>query len=320
MNSASKVAKYFAFGLAGLIIFAIITGIVGAVSGILMAVGLVHRGAPDLPVDCEKYEKCLSVSVAASNLVIKKGDKFTYESESDKLAVSQSDTKLSIRDESKGGWNWIGSNENRKTITVTIPEGMEFDNVGIAGAAGRIAIERLVTKDLKLDLGAGETTIDYVKANGNVKIDSGVGRFEIKDGALVGAGIHLGVGEASIRAKLTGNSKIDAGIGSVNLNLLLPESAYTIKAEKGIGKILYNGSNVSDDTTIGNGTNYVDVDGGIGQINITTASEVKQEDNTQVELQPDNDPESPEEVVDMESMITERPAGVQGPVVSEPKE
>ena len=314
MNSASKVAKYFAFGLAGVIIFAIISAIVAAVGGILMAVGIVHRHAPDLPVDCEKYEKCLSVSVASSNLIIKKGEEFAFESENDKLAVTRSDTKLSIRDESRGGWSWFGGDDDRKTITITVPEGMKFDNVGIAGAAGRISIDRLITNDLKLDLGAGNTTIDYVRTDGQAKIDAGVGKLEIKDGALVGADIHLGVGEANIRAKLTGSTKIDAGIGSVNLDLLLPESAYTINPEKGIGKILYHGSNVSDGAKIGQGTNYIDIDGGIGQINITTISE----ELVNTEPADEQVPEPSEDT--LESMITERPTGVQGSVVSEPKE
>lgn len=270
MNTAGKIAKYFAFGLAGLIIFGIITGIVAAVGGILMAVGIINHGAPDLDVDCDKYEKCISLSLSASDLVIKQGEKLEIESDNDKLEINRSDNKLVVKDRGKGGWNWFGHNKN-KTVTVTLPKDEKFDMVGIAGAAGRITADKIITKDLKLDLGAGETTLDYVEALGNVKIDSGVGKFQIREGILASPSIHLGVGSVIIRAAITGNGKVDAGIGSVNLDLLLPESAYALKVEKGIGRISFNGSSVSDDTTIGNGGNYIDIDGGIGEITITTA-------------------------------------------------
>ena len=303
MNSAQKTIKYVATGFAYLLAFSIIAGIVAAVMGIMTGIGVIGRHAPDLNIDCNQYEKCLSVSLAGSNLVIKKGDKLDYKSDNDKLEVTRGDNRLTIVDKSKDSWSWFGHGGNRKTVTITVPEG-EFGIIGIAANAGKIEAEYLNTKDLKLDLGAGETSIDYIRATGNVKIDTGIGKFTIKNGNLKDAGIHLGIGEANIAASLTGKTKVDAGIGAVNLDLSLADSAYTFKVDKGIGRISINGNSYSDGTIVGNGENEIDVDGGIGEIRITTGKAAEPiEDNKAI----DEVTEKPEAKTGTETEI-EKPA------------
>ena len=279
MNSAQKTIKYVATGFAYLLAFSIIAGIVAAVMGIMTGIGVIGRHAPDLNINCNQYEKCLSVSLAGSDLVIKKGDKLDYEADNDKLEVTRGDNRLTIVDKSKGSWSWFGHN-NRKTVTVTVPESMEFDMIGIAAGAGKISAESIITKDLKLDLGAGETVVDYVRATDNAKIDTGIGRFEIKEGLLKNAGIHLGIGQTTITAILAGDTKVDAGIGSVRLNLGLTSSDYTFKVDKGIGKISIDGKEYSDGSIVGTGKNTLDVDGGIGEIVITTSEATIHTDKT----------------------------------------
>ena len=287
MNPAAKTAKYFAYGLAGVIIFGIIAGIVAAIGGILMAVGIIGGKAPDVNVDCAEYEKCLALSIGAATLEIKEGNELAYTSDIDNLEVSLGDTKLVIKDKSRV--HWFGNND-KKTITVTVPKDMKFDMIGIASGAGKINTEKLVTKGAKFDLGAGETMIRDLEVSDSAKIDAGVGKVTIDGGLINNAEIALGIGSANISSKLTGKSKIDCGIGSVNLNLLLPDSAYTIRADKGIGSINFNGSKISDSSIIGNGDYEIDIDGGIGSINITTAAKndvEKLEENTVEESKED---------------------------------
>ena len=104
------------------------------------------------------------------------------------------------------------------------------------------------------------------------KIDTGAGRFAVENGEINDADINLGVGETDIRAAITSDSKVNAGIGAVKLDLLLPESEYTIKVDRGIGKIKFNNNDMSDGSVIGSGKNKLDVDGGIGEISIKTAT------------------------------------------------
>ena len=273
MTTAQRVIKYFAYGLAAIIVFVIIGGITAAGAGILTAVGVISRGAPEAEVDCSQYEKCLSLQLSHSELYIKKGgSEIKIESSDNDYEVVRNDTNVVIKDTKKS--SWFGNN-NRK-LTVTVPENMKFESVGISSGAGRIDVESIATKELKMSLGAGETIIHNIEATEKVKISSGAGKLAVEDGVMKDADIDLGVGETSIRAEIIGDSKINAGIGSVKLDLLLPESEYTIKADKGIGEIRFNGSSVSDNSTIGNGENKINVDGGIGEINIKTATEKKE--------------------------------------------
>ena len=46
------------------------------------------------------------------------------------------------------------------------------------------------------------------------------------------------------------------------------ENDYKLNINKGIGNILINGNSVGDKQIIGNGISVIDVDGGIGKINI----------------------------------------------------
>ena len=102
-----------------------------------------------------------------------------------------------------------------------------------------------------------------------VVINMGVGELEVDDVSLNNAEFKLGVGEANIRFNLSGNTKIDCGVGEVNLDLSYKEEDYTFKLDKGIGEINVNNKSYGN-TTFGNGKNYIDIDGGIGEINIKT--------------------------------------------------
>ena len=77
----------------------------------------------------------------------------------------------------------------------------------------------------------------------------------------------MGVGELDLSAKLSGNSDIDAGVGRLNLNLI--GNDYKIKVDKGIGSASINGNDIKDDTYYGEGSNIIDIDGGVGSIDIS---------------------------------------------------
>ena len=102
-----------------------------------------------------------------------------------------------------------------------------------------------------------------------VVINMGVGELEVDNVSLNNVDLHLGVGEANIKSDLKGNTKIDCGIGEVKLDLSLSKDEYTFKLDKGIGEIKVNDTSYGN-TTIGSGRNYIDVDGGIGEIDIKT--------------------------------------------------
>lgn len=123
-------------------------------------------------------------------------------------------------------------------------------------------------KKLDLNLGAGNAIIDKLEVENKAEIEGGVGRLEISDGTINNLHLSMGVGESILNAKLLGKSEIEAGIGSVKLNLTGKEEDYKIKVEKGIGSIKLQGENLKNETTYGNGINIIDLEGGIGNIDI----------------------------------------------------
>ena len=78
----------------------------------------------------------------------------------------------------------------------------------------------------------------------------------------------MGVGKLSLTSKLTGNNKIDSGVGEMNLSLIGTLEDYKISLDKGIGNATINGDNMKDNNTYGTGNSKLDIDGGIGSIDI----------------------------------------------------
>ena len=113
--------------------------------------------------------------------------------------------------------------------------------------------------------------MDFYLNSYNTSIDSGAGKVEIKAGNIGNLDFDIATGKVDITAFISGNSKIDSGIGQLNLNLLGKSNDYRIMINKGIGSIKLNNSELSDNSTIGNGVNHIDIDGGIGNINIKIA-------------------------------------------------
>ena len=64
-------------------------------------------------------------------------------------------------------------------------------------------------------------------------------------------------------------SSIDYGIGETSLALLGNAEDHQIKLDKGIGEARLNGEKMNDDSVYGGGSNRIDIDGGIGELNIT---------------------------------------------------
>lgn len=103
-----------------------------------------------------------------------------------------------------------------------------------------------------------------------VNIEMGAGKLDINHVELNNVTLNLGIGKTNINSTLLGKNTIECGIGKVDLNLDLSADQYAFKLNKGIGEIKLNGKKVKNDTTIGNGENSLNIDGGIGKISIKT--------------------------------------------------
>lgn len=275
MTTAQKIIKYIANAFAIFLIVTIIFSILSAGYGILIAIGVINKQenkiSENLITISDNIDEILTLKldIKASDLQIKNGKKFEVKTNNSNIKYSNENGKVSVKEEGMFKWH-LGKNYEG-TVIIYLPEDMEqIEEVKMDIGAGTIFIENLKTKNLYFELGAGNVTVDSMTVSKKMRLNGGAGNIEINSGKIANADVDLGVGKTTIKSDFTGNSKIDTGIGELNLDLTLPKEDYKINVNKGIGEIRFNGKSIEDDTSLGNGNNYIKVSGGVGGINIKT--------------------------------------------------
>ena len=194
---------------------------------------------------------------------IKVGDKFSVETNSKNVKYTIQDSTLIVKENKK---IWYSSNNKKDELTIYIPSNIVLNKIDIDMGAGSLNIENMNTRKLALDLGAGSTLIKDIYSD-NTNINTGAGSFTIVNGNINDLDLDIGVGKTNITSMITGNSTIDIGIGSLSLNLI--GNNYTFKVNKGIGKVLIDNKEVSDNEVLGMGSNTIKLNGGIGDTTVT---------------------------------------------------
>lgn len=263
MSETQKVIKYCALALAFIIIVSVISGIIYGFSFVTSFFDSDESTTDLVRTEIESSIVDLSINVKATNLVIKEGEEFAVETNNKYINVEERSHELIIKEKNRTTY----SSKNNDLI-VYIPSDTEFDVVYILAGAGQLKIDTILTEKLDLELGAGNAEIEELVVNKKASIDGGVGKFEIKSGTIHNLDVELGVGKTEITAKLLESSTLEAGVGELKLNLIGSEDDYKIYAEKGIGAITIDGDGIKNESTIGDGENTIDIEGGIGSINI----------------------------------------------------
>ena len=78
----------------------------------------------------------------------------------------------------------------------------------------------------------------------------------------------MGVGKLTLKSRIEGKSDLDYGVGETDLILLGSKDDYKIELDKGVGEARLDGESMRDDSVYGSGENFIQIDGGIGEINI----------------------------------------------------
>ena len=277
MTTTQKIIKYFAMAFAVFLIVTIISAILSGGYALLKAFGLIHTDkniiTEDLKVISSEVKEIstLKLELAFTNLEIKTGDSFKVETNNSKITFTDNNGSVKIKEEK---YNWSTKNDNASELIIYIPEDMiALDETKIETGAGNINIENLNTQGLYLELGAGDVRLENLIVTGDAKIDGGVGRTELKTSEINNLKANLGMGEFVFSGILTGKNEVDSGIGAININLLNSFENYTIDVSKGIGAVTLDGQKLEMDRVYGTGENYLDVDGGIGEIKINFKGE-----------------------------------------------
>lgn len=270
MTEAQKVIKYLAIALAVFLIFTIISAILSAIYALAGVLGLKKNDNKTVNSEMSitnfenKNITTLDLSLAYADLTIKTGEQFKLETNNNNITSEQHSNTLKIKEK---GHKWL-SKDYDEEIIIYIPENLEFEEVEISTGAGKVIIESMTTKKLSFELGAGETQIKSLNVLREAEIEGGAGRLEISSGSINNLDLDMGVGEIILDTELKGKSDIDAGVGNLRINLIGQEDSYAIKTSKGLGSIKIDGKEVSNDSVYGNGTNQIEIDGGIGNIDI----------------------------------------------------
>ncbi len=263
MTSTQKLIKYLAVCLAIFLIITILSIVILGISSLGSIFGIHNSGSNKCNYN---NVNSLDIDVVNTNITIKDGETFSIDSTSENTICKNNGSELVIKEKNKL------LNLRSSDLTIYIPKDYEFDEVSINTNVGKLEIDSIISNELDLDLGKGSTFIKYLKSN-NTSIETGVGKLEIASSDISNLDFDMGVGKAIINTTLTGRNEIDANVGSLELNLFGNKNDYKIKLDGCVGKNVIDNEKVSSDAIYGSGRNLINIDGGVGKIEINFRSE-----------------------------------------------
>lgn len=267
MTMLQKGIQCLAIVLAVFLVVTVIGGILGAM-GLLG--GLFADG--DATGEMKTYSvaseiKRLHIQVNAADLYIAEGDGFLVESNLKDLEVGEQNGYLTVKDGTRVRFRGSDSYGDA-VLKIYVPVGWEFDNIKLTTGVGRLTVDTLSSESVDFELGAGDVSIGSLVATKSSDIEGGAGRVTVSDGLLHNLDLDMGVGQLNLTAALTGDCQLDLGVGETNITLIGSKDDYRLELEKGIGSISVDGKSGFDYGSSGSGVCEVEINGGIGAINV----------------------------------------------------
>ena len=270
MNVFQKIIKYgaIAFGLyLAITIISIIVGVVLSISTGLFGIQMIAEQSDTEKVDITKEFEQLSkmdLQINSSNLTIKaEGEVFKIEASQipSTTKIENKNGTLEIKETKK-----LAFSKDAK-ITIYIPNHIALEEIKLEMGAGTVEMNNIISNKVDFNFGAGSVTINQLTSN-DADIECGAGEVIIENVDLSNVNIDTGVGKLVYSGFMRGESEVNCGIGEVDINLEGGSEIYKIDAEKGIGDIRINDTEVANKSVTGNGENRIEIDGGIGSIEI----------------------------------------------------
>ena len=265
MSNYQKVIKNLAIAFAIFLIVTIISSILYCVTFFIEIFDEDNEITEELnDLEINDNLLILDLDLSNTNVTIKEGKTLTAKTNSKYINSHQDNNKLYIKEKNH---NWFINNSNSELI-VYVPKNTTLDKVEIKTKAGKVKIEALTSKEIDFNFGAGKIDINNLTVTEKSYIEGGTGKIDIDSSNINNLDLELGVGSLTLTSKLTGKNSIEAGIGEVNINILGKKEDYQINVDKGIGKIEIDNEKAKDNKTYGRGENKLDIEGGIGSIEI----------------------------------------------------
>lgn len=182
---------------------------------------------------------------------------------------------LEIDAEWKSGEHHDGVSD---TIKVVIPTGIVFESLALELGAGNAKLLNHSTEygNAAIEIGAGNFSMESLKASGNVAIEAGAGNVSIlrMDAQTVSA--ECGAGKLNIYGKVNGDLNVECGVGKVKIDLDEEENSYNYQVACGIGSVRINDRKVGGLFSGGSSIQNANAKGtmnlscGVGSIQIVT--------------------------------------------------
>ena len=274
MTTTQKIIKYLAIAFALFLVISIFSIIFGLSREIISSINSDKKDSKLL----EEYTtisnnvnniESFKIDISNDNIEIKEGEKFEVKTNDPDVKFYHENSKVKIKTDKTFSWHL--SNSSRGTIIIYLPNEFNITELDLNLGAGKIDIDKIFVETLLMDLGAGTMTAKEINVYEKATINGGAGNINIYSGTINNLNLKLGAGNASIQSDLTGSNTLTTGVGKLNLGLSRSKDNYKFDISKGLGNIILNDFDVSEDILIGDGETKIKISGAIGNIIINTA-------------------------------------------------
>lgn len=274
MTTTQKIIKYLAIAFALFLVISIFSIIFGLSREIISSINNDKKESELL----EEYTtisnnvnniESFKIDISNDDIEIKEGEKFEVKTNDPDVKFYHENSKVKIKSDKT--FSWHINNSSRGTIIIYLPNEFNISELDLNLGAGKIDIDKIFVETLLMDLGAGTMTAKEINVYEKAAINGGAGNININSGTINNLNLKLGAGNASIQSDLTGSNTLTTGVGKLNLGLSRSKDNYKFDINKGLGNIILNDFDVSEDTLIGDGETKIKISGAVGNIIINTA-------------------------------------------------
>lgn len=275
MTTTQKIIKYLAIAFALYLVISIFSIIFGLSREIISSINNDKKESKLL----EEYTtisnnvnniESFKIDISNDDIEIKEGEKFEVKTNNPDVKFYHENSIVKIKSDKTFSWHL--SNSSRGTIIIYLPNEFNISELDLNLGAGKIDIDKIFVETLLMDLGAGTMTSKEINVYEKATINGGAGNININSGTINNLNLKLGAGNASIQSDLTGSNTLTTGVGKLNLGLSRSKDNYRFDINKGLGNIILNDFDVSEDTLIGDGETKIKINGAVGNIIINTSN------------------------------------------------
>ena len=275
MTTTQKIIKYLAIAFALYLVISIFSIIFGLSREIISSINNDKKESKLL----EEYStisnnvnniESFKIDISNDDIEIKEGEKFEVKTNNPDIKFYHENSIVKIKSDKTFSWHL--SNSSRGTIIIYLPNEFNISELDLNLGAGKIDIDKIFVETLLMDLGAGTMTAKEINVYEKATINGGAGNININSGTINNLNLKLGAGNASIQSDLTGSNTLTTGVGKLNLGLSRSKDNYRFDINKGLGNIILNDFDVSEDTLIGDGETKIKINGAVGNIIINTSN------------------------------------------------